>query len=164
MLLYFTTNNMAFVIHNQRARDTYWRQFRRSGKPEFKSIVAQNMPDNINNVGKIDHFKNKMYIEASDERKQVLTFLVSIFWRDEVNTIYNSRRILRENHDVSLSISSKLFTACKKINELKYYNFKSNLCKMLRDIANNGRFTEEQIKQSIAKLIATFLEEDMFEL
>ena len=143
---------MAYTRNNLNAANAYWSDFLKSGKDEsmarcYYAITRQFFSD------KISSFTNGMYIRNYDERSAHLTNLVLILWDDEVNFIFDNRRIIRLDESLVSFSSFELFSWMKRKDLEKYKKLKSNLKKILETVSKSGKFSEKEIKLLIAKKI-----------
>jgi hypothetical protein len=95
-----------------------------------------------------------MYNENLEERKTTLRCRVKLYFPKEIDYIFDNRRLLRDDK-YTLSMSNyKLFRFMKIANEEYYMEFKNNLKLALQQIATSGVYTENEVKDVIAKIIS----------
>jgi hypothetical protein len=143
-------------IYNEQRIKAYWKDFRKSGIEIYNALPFQNMfRSNSETLDeKLEYFKNGMYNENLEERKTTLKGIVKLNFPKEIDYIFDNRRLLRDDK-YTLSMSNyKLFRFMKIANEEYYMEFKYNLKLALQQIATSGVYTENEVKDEIAKIIS----------
>lgn len=153
---------MAYTANNIKAINAYWSEFNKSLKDKstarcYHAVIGKT----INN--KISSFTDGMFINNKIERSTYLTNLVLMFWDNEINFIFENRRIIRENDTVSYS-NFELFNWMKKTNRAQYAIFKGKIIEILQTISKNGGFSKSQIKKLIAMEIYDQLANEFIKL
>lgn len=104
-----------------------------------------------------------MYILDDNERKTNLASLVMILWSDDVNFLFDNRRIIRNDANTSLS-ECELFRWMKNTDEEKYSRYKQHISDTLGKIAESGKLTEDEIKSYLAYELSKYLSNEFIKL
>ena len=175
-----------YSTHNSQIIHNYWKMFRESGKKEFEAKCWQNIIRSEVFENKIDQISNGMFVEDSEQRKNMINGLVKIYFFDEINYIYTNRFALvpapasRSGSGLGLGSGSgsglglasasaekpsqislsklKLFDWMKNTNPVQYENFKRILSAMLQNLISLSIYTNNEIKTLIASFISKTLQ------
>jgi hypothetical protein len=153
---------MTHRVHNVTKINNYWSNFEKTRQHKSTAICYRAvLGRTIEN--KIISFKNTMYTKMSDERKERLIDITELLWHDEIDFIFENRRVIRMDENTSLT-RKELFRWMKNIDETKYIQFKRTIHNSLKIIANSGSLTEDKIKKYIASEISSFLQDEFIRL
>lgn len=152
---------MTFFNHNKSIIKNYWDELTKTNMnivPKYFNVSIKT--DSF--LQKLEIIKNNMYIVNFDERKEHVSNIILILFNDEIEFIFNNRKIIRNGKIVSFS-SFELFNWMKKNNVKKYMLFKYSIMIRLREIAY-CKFSGNRIKNEISNVIFKFLFNDFIRL
>ncbi len=147
-----------YSTHNSNIIHNYWKMFRESGKREFEARCWQNILRTEVFENKLDQISNGMFVEDSEQRKNMMVGLVKIYFLDEIDYIHANRFGLAEKPSLIPLSKLELFDWMKNINLAQYEFFKRTLSAMLKNIISMSIYTDNEIKTLIASFISKTLQ------
>lgn len=145
---------MSHFEHNVRKIRNYWNDYSKTGRSLSLARCNEAVLQPRSMADKIAIFKNAMYTQNSNERKNRMSQCIYFLFNDEVLFVFENRRMIREKKTVSFS-SFELFNWMKRHNEEYYKCFKMALADKLKDIINTH--TDVEKKNEITYVICEYL-------
>lgn len=148
---------MSYSEHNQNKRIEYWNNFNKTGQHYTlaRCYYAITKPKTFGDI--LESIKNCMYAKDSEERQKLGVSTVSLLFNNEIEFIFNNRRLIRENFNQVSFSNHKLFCWMKAVNKDKYAEFKNTISVGLKNKALIGSLTPSEIKRDIAIEIYYYL-------
>lgn len=147
-----------YTLHNYKMVVVYNKDCE---KPIKRYANAVYRVDKISDI--MGQIKDAMYNPNKEQKKIIIQGLIELYFTKEIEFIFSNRRQIR-NQEYLNEWSGKLFSFMQYVNSSDFRNFKNIVSDSLTYIASIGTYTDEEIKESIAKLISKALRHDFIKL
>lgn len=127
---------MSYTEHNQQKRNEYWNNFNKTGQHYTlaRCYYSVSKPTKFEDI--IETIKNTMYAKNKKERQELGMGIISLFFNDEIDYIFENRIKIAEQFNCVSLINYKLFNWMKLKNKEIYTNFKYYLSEILKKKIN----------------------------
>lgn len=146
-----------YTLHNSEMVNEYNKNCKESIKCYSNAIRRVNKITDM-----IKQIMDVMYNPNEEQKKLLVKNLIELHFSKEIEFIFSNRRKIRKQE--YFKWEGKLFEYFQYVDAKSFKNFKNLVAKLLISIACEGSYTENEIKELIAKIISKALRHDFIKL
>lgn len=152
-----TTINSSFANHNNEKVSKYWDAFNKGARNGDIPICFITLRNSGDICDKLKIIRQKLYLKDETERFDALKKNILCLFREEINFIFNNRKIIIEDSSLSSFAIYELFSWMELCNSEIYIILKETIQIQLNLFSKKKDIGELEIKDWIICLIANVL-------